>query len=215
MKALLVADEECKALWDYYQPGRLDGVDLILSCGDLKPEYLSFLVSMCRATLLYVHGNHDGSYARRHPEGCMCIEDEIVQVGSLRILGLGGSIRYNPGPHQYTEEEMCRRIRKLRRRIKKCGGVDVVMSHAPVRGFGDAEEGPHRGFEAFRDFAEEYTPAYWFYGHVHKHYGDAHRILTNGHTTFINAFERYIIDLPGEFSEPVYKFNRHKDPYTD
>ena len=35
MKILLIADEEDKYLWDYYRRGSLDGVDLILSAGDL------------------------------------------------------------------------------------------------------------------------------------------------------------------------------------
>ena len=43
MKILTVSDEESPALWDYYVPGRLADYDLILSCGDLKPEYLSLL----------------------------------------------------------------------------------------------------------------------------------------------------------------------------
>ena len=102
MKILLISDEECLYLWDYYRPGRLDGIDLILSCGDLDAEYLSFLVTMGRAPVLYVHGNHDGSYQTHPPEGCTCIEDQVVRVGGLRILGLGGSPWYSGGPHQYT-----------------------------------------------------------------------------------------------------------------
>ena len=78
MKILLVSDEESSYLWDYYQPGRLDGIDLILSCGDLKAEYLSFLVTMGKAPLLYIHGNHDVDYVNRPPEGCDCIEDKLV-----------------------------------------------------------------------------------------------------------------------------------------
>ncbi len=54
MKILFLADEECPYLWDYYQPGRLDGYDLIVSCGDLKPSYLSFLVTMSNKPVLYV-----------------------------------------------------------------------------------------------------------------------------------------------------------------
>ena len=46
MKILTVADEECGALWEYYTPGKLREYDLILSCGDLKAEYLSFLVTV-------------------------------------------------------------------------------------------------------------------------------------------------------------------------
>ena len=55
MKILTLADVECKALWDYYTPGKLKDYDLILSCGDLKPAYLSFLVTMGKAPLFYVH----------------------------------------------------------------------------------------------------------------------------------------------------------------
>ncbi|MBR5094957.1 MAG: metallophosphoesterase, partial [Oscillospiraceae bacterium] len=70
MKILLISDIESPYYWDYYTPGKLDGIDLILSAGDLKADYLSFLVTMGRAPLLYVHGNHDGSYERFPPEGC-------------------------------------------------------------------------------------------------------------------------------------------------
>ena len=61
MKILTISDEECPALWDYYLPGRLDEYDLIISCGDLKSRYLSFLVTMAKCPVLYVHGNHDTS----------------------------------------------------------------------------------------------------------------------------------------------------------
>ena len=61
MKILTVADEECPFLWDYYTPGKLSKYELILSSGDLKAEYLSFLVTMARCPVLYVHGNHDDS----------------------------------------------------------------------------------------------------------------------------------------------------------
>ena len=69
MKLLLISDKECPALWDYYQPGRLKGVDMILSCGDLNSKYLSFLVTMAGVPLIYVHGNHDKTYDAHPPEG--------------------------------------------------------------------------------------------------------------------------------------------------
>ena len=99
MKILCVADEESPALWDYYTPGRLTEYDLILACGDLKANYLTFLVTMGRGRLLYVHGNHDGSYESAPPEGCEDIDGHIVVYNGLRILGLGGCSRYHPGPH--------------------------------------------------------------------------------------------------------------------
>ena len=43
MKILVLADVESKYLWDYFEKEKLEGIDLILSAGDLKPQYLSFL----------------------------------------------------------------------------------------------------------------------------------------------------------------------------
>ena len=196
MKILLVSDEESSYLWDYYQPGKLDGIDLILSCGDLSPDYLSFLVTMGRAPVLYVHGNHDDKYAKRPPEGCESIEDRVVDFNGVRILGLGGSQRYSNGENQYTEEEMQKRIRKVRRQIKRHKGVDIVVTHAPVRGFGDDDSHVHRGFEAFQPLLQQYHPAYWAYGHVHMRYSNSQpRVIEHEGTKLVNACERYLIEV--------------------
>ena len=197
MRILTVSDAECPALWEYYTPGRLQEFDLILSCGDLKAQYLEFLVTMARCPLLYVHGNHDGNFERRPPEGCDCIEDKLVIYNGLRILGLGGCRQYRPGPHQYTEAKMAKRIRKLQRQIKKAGGVDIVLTHAPARGLGDRSNPAHMGFEALRKLLEQYQPAYLIHGHVHLNYGmGIERTLTHGNTTVVNAYERYTLDIP-------------------
>ena len=199
MKLLLLSDKESEYLWDYYRPGRLDGIDLILSCGDLNSKYLSFLVTMSGKPLLYVHGNHDKTYDRNPPEGCDCVEDRLVTVKGLRILGLGGSVEYSGGPHQYTEAQMARRVRRLRYRIWKAGGVDIVVTHSPAQGYGDGEDYAHRGFECLVPFLDKYKPKYLVHGHVHLNYGAQRpRILQRGDTTIINAYERYILDLPDE-----------------
>ena len=193
----MVADEECKYFWDYYQPGRLKEFDLILSCGDLKPEYLSFLVTMGRAPLLYVHGNHDQSYENRPPEGCDCIEDRVFKYGDLRFVGLGGCRKYSGGSHQYTESQMKARLRKLRLKLWLSKGVDIVVTHSPVRDYGDDDDLPHRGFECFWKFLEKYKPRYLFHGHVHMNYGhDRPRVVHYGDTDLVNGYERYVIDLP-------------------
>ena len=197
MKVLLVSDEEDRFLWDYYTPGRLKGIDLILSAGDLKAEYLSFLVTMANRPLLYVHGNHDGGYAQRPPEGCQCIDGKLVTVGGLRILGLGGSALYNGGPHQYTEKQMRRRIHRLRLKLALAGGVDIVLTHAPVRGFGDEDNVTHRGFEAFLPLLDQYQPQYLVHGHIHQRYGaNRPRCYQYNETTIVNATGRYILEIP-------------------
>ena len=196
MKILLISDEEDRFLWDFYRPGRLKGYDLILSAGDLKPEYLSFLVTMANKPLLYVHGNHDGRYEKTPPEGCVCVDDDLVTVNGLRILGLGGSYCYNEGPHQYTERQMRCRIRKLRRKLRRAGGADIVLTHAPVRGYGDLDNVAHRGFEAFLPLLEEWKPRYLVHGHVHLNYGARiPRVLQYGETTLINACGKYELEI--------------------
>jgi len=171
MKILTISDEECPALWDYYIPGRLDGYDLIIACGDLNAKYLSFLVTMARVPVLYVHGNHDVNYDQVPPEGCDCIDDHIIVYNGIRILGLGGCRRYHRGPHQYSEAEMRRRIRRLRWKLKKLGGVDIVVTHAAPEGLGDAEDRAHWGFAALRELLDKYKPQVLVHGHVHTSYG--------------------------------------------
>ena len=197
MKILTISDDECPALWDFYTPGRLDGYDLIISCGDLRSQYLSFLVTMAKCPVLYVHGNHDGSYAHRPPEGCDCIDDHIVTYNGVRILGLGGCRKYHPGPHQYTEAQMRRRIARLRWKLWRMKGVDIVVTHAAPEGLGDDEDRAHWGFEALRELVDKYQPQYLIHGHVHMSYGNKipREIDYNG-TKIINAYERYTIEIP-------------------
>lgn len=196
MKILLLADEESRYLYDHYRPGVLAGYDLILSAGDLKGEYLSFIVTMANRPLFYVHGNHDGRYEKRPPEGCQSIEGRIVKLNGLRILGLGGSYMYNGGPHQYTEKQMRRRIRRLRVQLWLHGGVDIVLSHAPIRGCGDMEDMAHRGFDCFRELIEKYQPRLWVHGHVHRRYGhEFERERSMGSTRVINACGKWEVEL--------------------
>lgn len=196
MKLLLLSDVESPYLWDYYRPGRLAEYDLMLSCGDLKASYLSFLVTMGRSRLLYVRGNHDANYRTNPPEGCECIEDKLVTVNGLRILGLGGSLWYNGGANQYTERQMRRRLWRAGWTVRRAGGVDIVLTHAPPRGYGDAEDAAHRGFECFEDFLNKYEPKYLVHGHVHMNYGrNIPRVVQHGATQIVNAWERFVLDV--------------------
>ena len=125
MKALLISDVECPALWDYFRPERLNGADLIISCGDLKREYLEFLVTLSGKPVFYVPGNHDSGYEKNPPEGCECLDDRVVTYRGVRFLGFGGCKRYNQETYQYTEKEMIRR-KKWTREPKAPAGWYVV-----------------------------------------------------------------------------------------
>ena len=204
MKILIVSDEECRSLWDYYTPGKLSKYDLILSSGDLKAEYLSFLVTMARCPLFYVHGNHDTGYAQSPPEGCDSIDGKLIVYKGLRILGLGGSRRYSGGQHQYTERQMEKRIRKLKWAIRIAGGVDIVLTHTAPSGVGDLDGQSHRGFEAFLPLIDSCHPKYLFHGHVHLNYDHTiRRKRQYGGTTVINCWEKYELDYDFPL-EPAY-----------
>lgn len=195
MRILAIADEESKYFYDNYSPGKLDGFDLILACGDLRKEYLEFLATLAHCPVLYVHGNHDDAFDAAPPGGCICVEDQIYTYRGVRILGLGGSYRYRDGTHMYTEFQMARRIRKLKFRLWRSGGFDILMTHAPARHINDFDSLPHRGFVCFTDLLEQYRPKYFVHGHIHRSYGpNIPQRSSYGDTTTINASGYYVFE---------------------
>lgn len=195
MRILAVSDVPSQRYYEYYEPGRLDGFDLILACGDLRRTYLEFLVTMARCPVVYVRGNHDEEYLNAPPEGCVCAEDRIVVCGGVRILGLGGSYRYRNGACMYTEAQMRRRVWRLWTQLARHGGFDILLTHAPARGVNDFETLSHRGFECFRELLDKYEPRYFIHGHIHRSYGyNIPQRCRYGDTTVINAFDHYEFD---------------------
>lgn len=200
MKILVLADQESKTLYDFYEPPKLEGIDLIISCGDLRAGYLSFFATVCHAPVLYVRGNHDCQYEQKPPEGCICIEDNVYKFKGVRIMGLGGSMEYIPGAaNQYTERKMIRRIRKMRWKLMRNKGFDILITHAPASGVNDMEDLPHKGFRCFKDLMNKYAPKYFVHGHVHANYGGQFKRFDHyGDTAVINAYEHFIIEYPDE-----------------
>ena len=200
MKLLLVSDEPSKRLWDHYRPEHTEGVSLILSAGDLKREYLDFLVTMIGKPLVYVPGNHDRTFAERPPEGCLCADDCVVTValpgGPLRIAGLGGCQGGNPEEcYEYTERNMARRVKKLQAKVRRAGGADIFLTHAPALGIGDGEDAFHKGFACFLPFIEQNQPRFHVYGHQHKSYNARNAMETRvGETLHVNACGERIVE---------------------
>ena len=158
MRILAIADEESKSFWEFFDKSKLQGVDLIISCGDLDPRYLSFLATFAAVPVLYVHGNHDKMYEKTPPEGCICIDDKIYVHDGVRIVGLGGSMRYSEGPYQYTEWQMKQRVARLRFQLFRKRGFDILVTHAPAYQLNDGRDLPHQGFQVFLNLIEKYKP---------------------------------------------------------
>ncbi len=196
MRILAVADVPSRYYYDYYTPGKLSEFDLILACGDLRREYLEFLVTMSNRPLFYVPGNHDDSFSEAPPEGCVCLDGTLAVHNGVRFLGLGGSYRYREGANMYTEREMERRILRLRPAIRRHDGFDILVTHAPARHINDFDTLPHRGFECFTELLDRYHPAYFVHGHIHRNYGvNVPQRTQYGDTVIVNAYEHCRIDL--------------------
>ncbi len=196
MKILILSDVESKYLWDYFEKEKLEGIDLILSCGDLKPQYLSFFASFTKAPVLYVRGNHDDCYEINPPDGCICIEDSIYNFNGLRIMGLGGSIKYNNGKNQYTQNQMKKRVKRMWFKLMRNHGFDILLTHAPAAGFHEGDDRAHKGFDVFSELIDKYHPKFFIHGHVHKDYSrNFVRQDQIGDTIVINGYERFTLEI--------------------
>lgn len=194
MKILLVGDKESSYIWDHFDHDRFKDVDFVISTGDLKAAYLSFIVTMLNVPLYYVPGNHDKNYLNKPPEGCINIDGSIIEHDGLRIMGLGGSNVYRGGIHQYSESQMRRRFKRLRPKMFFKGGIDILISHSPAFELNDGKDKCHTGFKIFRTIIEKYNPKYFFHGHQHLNYSLNKRIIKYSDTIIINTYEYYLLD---------------------
>ncbi|GLZ43577.1 metallophosphoesterase [Actinokineospora sp. NBRC 105648] len=213
---LAVSDEVVERLWTTRVRGH--GVDLVLAAGDLPFDYLEFLADALDRPCVFVPGNHDADlagYDHRHglwtrdglpvdypgPRGAVNADGRVADVAGLRIAGLGGSIRYNEGPNQWTERQMARRSRRVVRqaavrRWRDGRSVDVLLTHSPPRGVGDQEDPPHRGFSCLHDTVRRLQPGLMVHGHIHPH-GAPVPDRTMGVTRVVNTVGYRILDIPG------------------
>ncbi len=214
MRILAVADEVAPAL----DASLLEELrpDLILGCGDLPFDYLEYLSTTADAPLCYVPGNHDPvaietrrlpayfpvDFAPARPARVVAginVDGRLADQHGLRIVGLGGSIRYNNGPNQYTEREMRRRARRLSRSARIRGwrdgrSVDVVITHSPPLDCGDEEDAAHRGFASFHRLLEQLRPRLMLHGHIHPH-GLPRPDRTIGPTRIVNVIPYRLIEI--------------------
>jgi uncharacterized protein len=186
--------------------------EIVVSCGDLPFDYLEHLVSRLDVPLLYVPGNHDPNLQpgdptwtplrpeprAAGPEGCINADGRIIEAAGLRVAGLGGSIRYKPGPNQYTQAQMRWRALSLEVRIRLKRGrarkLDVLLTHAPPFGWGPAEDTAHVGFAAFTRIVRDFSPRVLIHGHVHP-YGRAQPPGRLGSTQIFNAVPSRLVEI--------------------
>jgi Calcineurin-like phosphoesterase len=228
VRVLAVSDVVEEGLWADIGPAR--GADLILGCGDLPFEYLGYLMNALDVPLVFVPGNHDADLSGYRlsragltlraglparppwPDGAVSADGRVVDVAGLRIAGLGGSRRYRPGPNQYSDRQQASRARSLRRQARRGQRgrrrVDVLLTHAPPRGVGDAADPPHQGFAALHGLVAALQPGVLLHGHVLRcDAATPDRRL--GRTAVRNVIGRHLVDIrPGE-AAGLHSGDRH------
>jgi uncharacterized protein len=221
MKVLCIADHVDPFIYSAGIKSRFKDVEIVLSAGDLALEYYDFIVSSLNKPLFFVFGNHNLAdryhYERRydpfrkpeapdewkHSVGATYIEGRVVRARGLIIAGLGGSIWYNGGEHQYTEFTMFLSMLRLLpglmwNRLFRGRWLDVLVTHAPPYGINDLPDPCHTGFRVFLWFMRTFRPRYLVHGHVHLYDRNAAREAHYAGTTVLNAYDHTVIDLePG------------------
>ena len=75
--------------------------------------------------------------------------------------------------------------------------MDILLTHAPARGFGDMDDPVHRGFEFFVELMDKLHPKYLVHGHIHTSYKrQKTEDMQYGSTTIINACGYRILEIP-------------------
>lgn len=196
MKILTVSDTVEPVLYDNFQIENFPDIQMILACGDLPEEYLSFLISMLNVPLYYVRGNHDIRPDGYRPGGCIDLNEKLVIYRGIRMMGFQGSHWYNGKPCQYTERQMRRKTKRMRLKLWWHKGVDIIITHSPPRHIHDKNDLCHRGFKCFRKLIDRYAPSYFIHGHMHFNYTmNAKRMTKVNDTKVINSYGHFIFEI--------------------
>ncbi len=220
MKILCISDQIDPLIYSNLIKERFSDVDIVLSAGDLPLEYLEFIVSSLNKPLFFVFGNHNleelyhfkPQYEDRFKVifdastfycGAIYVDSKIYKENDVIIMGLGGSIRYNNGPNQFTNFQMnLQIIKKIPRLLinKLLYGryVDILLTHAPPSGIHDKPDPCHKGFKAFLWFMRVFKPKYLVHGHIHLYDLQDVRTTKYYNTLVINAYSHYLIDTEAD-----------------
>jgi uncharacterized protein len=204
--ALILSDKLISFIHSPQVGQRFRHVDLVIGCGDLAYYYLEYVVDVLNVPLFYVRGNHDKKTEywltedRHAPGGGRDLHRKMIHHDNLLLAGVEGSLRYRPGPFQYSQNEMwfyvLGLVPKLIYNKARYGHyLDIFVTHAPPQGIHDKGDLTHQGIAAFRWLDRFFQPKFHFHGHIHVYRPDEITETVLGRTRIINAFGYREIDL--------------------
>ena len=208
LRVLAVSDVVQPQLYNNDVLSWLPPVDLLISCGDLPPYYLDFLVSKLDVPMFHVIGNHcylahDPATGRHAPTaypGLRDLNGRLIEHDGLLLGGIEGSPIYSRGPHQYSEQavelNLLRMVPGLAHNKVRVGRyLDILVSHTPPRGIHDNPDTAHRGWAALLPFLDRFKPSILLHGHTHRYDPMLPLRTTRGHTEIINAYGHVLLEL--------------------
>jgi Icc-related predicted phosphoesterase len=195
MRILAVSDIEKPVLYEVINQQKIGKVDLIVSCGDLSSDYLSYISTIYGAPLFMVRGNHDRMVTADVPVG-ENLHRRLVTYKSIRMMGFEGVPCYTMDAVQYSEYEMDWMVRWMALKAKLSGRIDLVVTHAPPAGIHEGGDYSHRGFPAFTKVIRSLKPRFFLHGHTHLNYDrNLPRMSTINQTTVINVYGYYVFEI--------------------
>lgn len=193
MKILAISDVEEKVLYEETKREKIGAVDVIISCGDLETDYLSYISTVYGAPLFYVRGNHDKMLTEQVAGG-ENLHGRIVQYKSLRLMGFEGGPYFSGDGIEYTDSRMKVQTSLAIVKAKFLGKPDIVVAHTPPSGIHEGGDYSHRGFSGFNQIIEKLQPRFFLHGHTHLNYGrNLPRVTKVNSTTVINVYGYYVI----------------------
>ena len=191
MNVLAISDSIDPLLYEHFDLARWRDVNVVISCGDLPPQYLDFLCTNLGCPVLYVRGNHDGDYDAAAYSGFFNLHGRSWSMNGVTMVGFEGCRQYNGHSVQYSEREMRSRVWRTTHRL---ANIDVVVTHAPPLGCNDLPDPCHAGFACYRELVEHRHPRFLVHGHSHL-YGKSPRLTLLEGTTMVNAYGHYVLNL--------------------
>jgi len=198
VRLLAVSDEVQPELWGGIERDHFGPLDLLVSCGDLPPAYLSYLDGTLRVPFVYAIGNHDLDTAWRdqasrflpaRPRGVRLVRVDDLDLAVFDWPG-ADKIRRREQDRTAWREAIGLRLTSLLRRRSPL----IVVSHVAPHDAGDERDLYHRGFGGYRWLAEQLRPALWLHGHTTPA-SQPQRVTHIGPTTCINVTGAWIIEL--------------------
>jgi hypothetical protein len=201
IRLLAVSDEIDASLWGHLDREALGPLDLLVSSGDLSPDYLSYLDDSLRVPFVFVKGNHDleEAWAR---EADRLLPEHKSGAQLTEAAGLSIALLDWPGPDKIRTRSQdritWRQVLGLWLAVRLgARPPDLVVSHVAPDEALDPRDLYHRSFPAYRWLARRLRPAVWLHGHTTPA-SVPDRVTHLGPTTSVNVTGAYLIELePG------------------